>query len=319
VKFCTHPDDRAEPLFAARDYITGERFDVRRCAACGLSRTVPPPDPARLDAYYPQAYYGDPRARRFPAAVEGLQRWLYARRAGVVEQLAGRKGRVLDVGCGRGFLLDAFRRRGWDVQGAELDDRSARHAREVLGLDVHVGPAEAWPWPDGHFDAVVLWHVLEHLGDPREALARAGRLLRPGGVLAIGVPNFGSPEARLARGGWFHLDVPRHVVHFSRAWLSGALDGAGFDVRRWSFSAPEYDAFSFVQSALNRAGLRQNALYDVLRGRSAKVRAAPAGALQAAASLALAMPLGVLSVPATVILAAAGKGSSMTAYAVRRP
>jgi SAM-dependent methyltransferase len=271
-----------------------------------------------MSAYYPAAYYGTAASRRFPAAVEWLQRVLYGGRARAVERLAGGKGRVLDIGCGRGFLLDAFRRRGWSVQGTELDDRSAAHAREVLGLEVETGLPEEWPWPDGHFDAVVMWHVLEHLHEPRLALERARRLLRPRGVLMVGVPNFGSAEARLAGAGWFHLDVPRHVVHLTTEWLEGALDAAGFETRWRSFFAPEFDAFSFVQSAENRLGLRQNLLYDVLRGRGAKLLPGGAGRLQAAAAVVLAVPLGIAAAPATAALSLARRGSSVTFYAVRR-
>jgi SAM-dependent methyltransferase len=319
MKGCTHPTARAATLFPARDYISGDGFEVLRCEECGLVRTAPAPDPARMSAYYPSAYYGEASGRRFPAAVELLQGALYGARARAVERLAGRPGRVLDVGCGRGFLLDAFRRRGWDPQGIELDDRSAAHARDVLGLPVATGVFDEWPWRDGHFDAVVIWHVLEHLEAPQLALERARRVLRPGGVLMVGVPNFASPEARLTRGGWFHLDVPRHVVHLTPSWLATALDASGFEVRRRSFFAPEYDAFSFVQSAENRLGLRQNLLYDVLRGRGAKVLGTGAGPLQAVSALALAVPLGLVALPATLLLGLAAAGSSVTLYAVRRP
>jgi SAM-dependent methyltransferase len=316
---CLHPGESGVPLFTTRDYITGDTFGVTRCEACGLVRTEPAPRGASLATYYPAGYYGAPSARRFPGVVERLQRGLYASRARAVERLAGAPGRVLDVGCGRGLLLDAFRRRGWEVQGTELDERSAAHAREVLGIPVRVGGDDAWPWPAGHFDAVAMWHVLEHFADPTAALARAARLLRPGGVLLVSVPNFGSPEARLARGGWFHLDVPRHLVHLTPAWLATALDEVGLDVRRRSFLAPEYDAFSFVQSVENRLGLRQNLLYDLLRGRSAKVLGrGRAGAPAALAALLLAAPLGLVAVPVTAALAAARAGSSATLYAVRR-
>jgi SAM-dependent methyltransferase len=317
---CTHPDANASRLFPARDYVTGEAFEVWRCEACGLSRTVPQPDAARSAAYYPAAYYGAASARRFPSIVEALQRRLCARRARSVERLVGGPGRVLDIGCGRGFLLDAFRRRGWDVHGTELDERSSAHAREVLGIDVRLGPDAASSWPDGHFDAVTLWHVIEHLPEPVQALATARRLLRPGGVLLVGAPNFGSPEARLARDGWFHLDVPRHLTHPTAGWLRGALEDAGFSFHEASYFSPEYDAFSFVQSAENRLGLRYNALYDVLRGSSAKVLAGGgAGALQTAAAVALAVPLGVAALVATTALGATGHGSSVTMLAVRRP
>jgi SAM-dependent methyltransferase len=249
-----------------------------------------------------------------------MQRRLYARRARTVERLTGGPGRVLDVGCGRGFLLDAFRHRGWDVHGTELDQRSSAHAREVLSIDVRVGRDAASGWPDGHFDAVVMWHVIEHLPEPALALEMARRLLRPGGVLLVAAPNFGSPEARLARGGWFHLDVPRHLTHLSGGWLRGALQDAGFSLREASFFAPEYDTFSFVQSAENRMGLRHNALYDVLRGRSAKVLAGGgAGVVQSAAAVLLAAPLGVIALVATAVLGATGRGSSVMMLAARRP
>lgn len=317
---CSHPEDRASVLFPARDCITGERFEVASCGACGLARTVPRPDPARLADYYPTSYYGAPTARRFPAVVERLQRRLYRARARAVEQVAGAKGRVLDVGCGRGFLLDAFRRRGWEVQGTELDERSAAHAREALGIPVHVGPPGSEPWPDGHFDAVVLWHVLEHLPDPSAELARVRRLLASGGVLMVGIPDFGSPEARLARQGWFHLDVPRHLCHPSAGWLAAALDEAGFEVRRSSWFAPEYDCFSLVQSAENRLGLPHNLLYDVLREKSAKLLGAgPRGPMTAALALLLAAPLGAIALPASALLGATRRGSSVTFLAVKRP
>lgn len=313
---CNHPEDRATRLFAARDYVTGEQFEVSRCGACGLARTSPPP--AQLAAYYPTEYYGTPGARRFPAPVELLQRWLYAGRARAVERIAGAPGRVLDVGCGRGFLLDAFRRRGWQVHGTELDERSAAHARDVLRIPVHVGPPASEPWPDGHFDAVVLWHVLEHLPDPAALLVRARRLLSTRGVLVIGVPDFGSPEARLTRDRWFHLDVPRHLTHLDAAWLGSALEETGFEVRRRSWFAPEFDCFSLVQSMENRLGLPHNLLYDLLRGKTAKLRVGTAGPLKSAAALLLAAPLGLVGLPATVLLSGVRKGSSVTFFAVKR-
>jgi SAM-dependent methyltransferase len=281
--------------------------------------TAPQPSGEALGRYYPPAYHGESAGTRFPAPVEAAQRLLYRRRAAAVERVSGGgPGRVLDIGCGRGHLLDAFRRRGWTVQGTELTDHSASFPRQVLGLPVHVGPGDALPFAPASFDAVVMWHVLEHWPDPRVAVAEAHRLLRPGGVFMVGVPNFGSLEARLTRAGWFHLDVPRHLCHLTSASLGRVLSEAGFEPRHTSFFAPEFDSFSFTQSALNSLGLRQNALYDLLRGRDAKVTAGALGPAQAVLSLLLAAPLGILSLPATLLAGLLGQGSSLTIHAAKR-
>lgn len=315
---CTHPADQRHVRFPAQDYITGHRFEIATCRACGWTVTCPQPAGEAMATYYPAGYYGAPGGRRFPGPVEWLQKQLYAQRVRWVESAVPTRGRVLDVGCGQGWLLRAFRQAGWEVRGTEMSDGAARYPREVLGLPVDVGSLEDLALPAGHFDAVTLWHVLEHIPDPRVLLAAIHRVLRPGGALLVGVPNFGGWEARLTRDKWFHLDVPRHLAHLTRPTLTQALANAGFRPRSWSGFAPEYDAFSFVQSVLNRCGLRHNLLYNVLRGQRAKVlHGQPAPAWQVAATLLLAAPLGVLSLPATGLAALAQQAGTMTVLAVK--
>ncbi|MCI0746736.1 MAG: class I SAM-dependent methyltransferase [Verrucomicrobia subdivision 3 bacterium] len=277
---------------------------------CGLAFTRPRPTANELGGYYPQAYHGS-GARRFPWWVEKLQRALYRRRAAAVEKVLGRKGRVLDVGCGPGFLLREFRERGWEVQGTEFGEHSARHAREALGLPVTVGDLSNLQLPATHFDAVVMWHVLEHIVDVHATIAEVARILQPGGIFLCAVPNFGSLEARCTRDKWFHLDVPRHLNHFTIPALVRLLNNAGFQVEQTSFIALEYDCFSFTQTALNVLGLRPNLLYNLLRGANAKV-VCHAAAWQSIASVLLAAPLGLLSVPATTLAALLRSGATMT-------
>src|ERR1019366_7639872 len=138
-------------------------------------------------------------------------------------------------------------------------------ARDVFHLDVSAVDVEDLGVAGARYDAVILWHVAEHLHEPGATVRAIARLLRPGGVLLIAVPNFGSPEAVLGRAGWFHLDVPRHLVHFTPSTLTAILEAAGFQPVKVTHLVPEYDLFSFVQTAENRLGLPANLLYDVLR------------------------------------------------------
>lgn len=320
VVSCRHPTEHAERLLAARDYVTGRPFEVVRCNACGVARTEPQPDPQTLVEHYPASYYGQAASRRFPKPVEVVQAWLWARRARLVQKLSGAAhGRVLDVGCGRGGLLRAFLALGWRAEGTELDERAAAVVRDDLGVVVHVVPADALPVETAALDAVTMWHVLEHLGDPVAALREVRRVLRPGGVLLVAAPDFASPESRASGAGWFHLDVPRHLFHLDHAWLERTLGESGFEVWRRSFLAPEYDTFSFAQSSLNALGLRQNLFYDLLRAHGARLlEPAPADRWQAPVSWVAGSLLAATAMPITVLAGWLDRGATMTFWAVRR-
>jgi len=306
-------------LFPARDFITGRDFTVAHCDECSFDVTTPQPQAEEMDAYYPSGYYGAGEDRRFPHFVETLQNALYTLRVREIEAVANNgPGRVLDVGCGRGVLLEEFRRRGWEIHGTELSEQAASYARQTLKIPVEIGTLETLHFPANQFDAITLWHVLEHVANPRTVLAQINRILKPDGVLLVAVPNFGSLEARVSKDKWFHLDVPRHVTHFSQATLENALNESGFEVRHESGFAPEYDFFSFIQSALNLCGLRHNLLYDVVRGKQAKVLSGePAPSWQVAASLVLGAVLGILSVPATLLAGFTGQGGTISILAVK--
>jgi len=316
---CAHLAAKLTTLFPARDFITGHDFKVAHCAECGFAVTTPQPAAAEIASYYPTGYYGAVEQRRFPHIVERLQNALYTLRVREVEAVANSgPGRVLDVGCGRGVLLQEFRRRGWEVEGTELSEQAASYARQTLNIPVRIGSLETLDFPSNHFDAITLWHVLEHVENPRALLAEINRILKPDGVLMVAVPNFGSFEARVSKDKWFHLDVPRHLTHFSNVTLEEALNECGFDVRHKSGFAPEYDFFSFIQSALNLCGLRHNLLYDIVRGKQAKVLTEkPAPWWQGAASLLLGAVLGILSVPATLVAGFMGQGGTISILAVK--
>ena len=307
---CAHAG--ATPVLESADYVTGQRFEVRGCPGCGLAVTWPPLSDDELEPYYPPGYYGS--GQRYPWPLESLLSAVLARRAARLERWLGRRGRILDVGCGPGHLLHSFQRRGWATVGLERSDTAARTARAAYGLDVRVGTLRDARFPPRSFDAVVLWHVLEHLADPETMIADAGGLLTSGGVLLVGVPDFSSIEARWAGPSWFHLDVPRHRTHMTAASLDAMLRRRGLAVLSAHQSAPEYDVFSVLQSALNRLGLPHNALFTWLRRRDARAASSQTRGWHEAASVVLAVLLAPVALVWTIGAAAIGAGATITVY-----
>lgn len=311
---CDHRQEQCKIHFSGRDYISGETFSVASCGACRQIVTIPLP--ADLSRYYPAGYYGASTSRRFPALIEWFQNFNYTRRVKqVLKHTSGITPSVLDIGCGRGFLLHEFRQRNCVVLGTELSSDSSRFAREELKLPVRVGRLNDLALQPHSFDVVVLWHVLEHTSDPRETILEVSRLLRDGGVILIGVPNFASPESRLSRAAWFHLDLPRHLSHHTPNSLSEILAANGLRIIWRTSLAPEYDCFSFIQSVLNKIGLQHNLLYNMLRGVSAKVQTEDTSWLSIGVTLVLLPPLFILSIPITFLMALFGSGATMTVIA----
>ena len=317
---CAHPAADRSREFSARDYITGDAFEIAHCSACGATFTDPRPAAEAMGRYYPAAYYRKSGKRRFPAIVEFVQQRLYAARARKIEKLReGERGEVIDIGCGPGWLLNAMRERGWAVCGTEMSESAAAFARETMNLPVESKELRDLGFADGRFDAVLLWHVLEHDPEPEILVAEIARILKPGGVFFVGIPNYGCPGSRWSRDKWFALDVPRHLSHLSADRLRRLLEGAGFQVRAERYLAPEYDFFGFVQTVLNRIGLRHNLLYLALKGQlGGALKGARWGWAQVALTLVLTPILSVLAAPVCVTAAVFRQGASVSMYAVRK-
>jgi SAM-dependent methyltransferase len=105
------------------------------------------------------------------------------------ERLLGRRGRFLDVGCGRGGVVWAARKHGWDAEGCDISAEFVRYARDVVGVNAHAATLEAMAYPDQTFDVVTLVEVIEHLYNPAETMKELRRVIRPGGLLYISTPN----------------------------------------------------------------------------------------------------------------------------------
>jgi phosphoheptose isomerase len=138
-------------------------------------------------------------------------------------------GRILDVGCGLGFLLSGIAD-GWEKHGVEVSRYAAERAR-AWGC-IHHGDLESAAYPDEHFDVVVMHHVIEHMEDPAATLLEARRVLRRRGLLILGTPDFDSGCARRFGDGYRLLHDPTHISLFSNESMHRFLRDHDVEIER---------------------------------------------------------------------------------------
>jgi SAM-dependent methyltransferase len=234
-------------------------WSIAQCpmAKCGLLWLDPMPAPEDVHRVYASYYtHVEERPRRglldrlFTAAKRGYVANHFGYEAGAIERLLGllpwiypgrraeldfsvmwlsgdKRGRLLDVGAGSGWLVEHLCSLGWAAEGLDFDARAVERAR-ARGLQIHHGGLPEQKFPEASFAAVTMSHSIEHVHDPVGWLAEARRVLKPGGRLAIATPNTRSFLHRRFREHWFPLDPPRHLYLFNREALGTALHKAGF-------------------------------------------------------------------------------------------
>lgn len=201
-----------------------------RCRSCGLIVRHPLPSGDVDETWYQGGYYSEGETYPDWEGDPNLQ-VLLANRLRRIEALCVHPGRILDVGCGLGHFLKLARAAGWKVIGTEISAAAVERSRCIAGVEVFHGRLEQAGFPSGAFDAVCFWDVLEHLREPRRALREAHRLLRPGGLLAVSMPNASGLRARLERTRWRYFRPEfGHLMHYGPATLSRLLSNGGFRV-----------------------------------------------------------------------------------------
>lgn len=195
-------------------------YDVLQCGNCGLAFTHP--QPAGIFEQYDASYF-DLYRRRRPFRLKRADERLK------MIELMIEPGRLLDIGCSLGYFVEAANNRGWRASGVEISTHAAAEARQ-MGLDVRAGTLEEAAFPDGSFDCVTMWDVLEHVPDPTLHMLEVHRVLSDGGLVVVGTPNLAHVLFRTKRENWRHLKPAEHIYYFMQSSIVPLFEKTGFRV-----------------------------------------------------------------------------------------
>lgn len=210
---------KIEFKLAAKDHtVSKEIFEIWECSDCTVRFTQDIPSASAIGKYYQSKDYVS-HSNTKKGIINQLYHWvrnftLLSKRKLVKKFTDLQTGNILDVGAGTGSFVHTMQKGGWNVKGLEPDSTARQNAKEQYQLDLG-SPAELFDQPYLHYDAITLWHVLEHIHDLHGYMNMFQRILKERGTLFIAVPNYTSYDAEIYDEYWAAYDVPRHLYHFS--------------------------------------------------------------------------------------------------------
>lgn len=219
-------------VFECRDYtVSKEFFEVWKCATCSFRFTQNVPDKDGIGAYYQSAEYvshSDTKKGAVNFLYHLVRNFTLKNKRNLIEKVTRvKKGVLLDVGAGTGAFANTMQNVGWEVTGLEPDETARRNA--LNNYSIHLAESNKLSALQADtFDAITLWHVLEHVHDLHGSLEKFLQVLKPDGRLVIAVPNYTSYDSQVYQKCWAAYDVPRHLYHFSPNSMEILLKQKGF-------------------------------------------------------------------------------------------
>lgn len=242
-----------EFLYNSRDRmfdLSGE-FTVTKCKKCSLLFLNPQPGQTVLKKYYPSKKYYSYSDNRTKGIFERLREYLvnhyyspniWSRLIStIVHNVPAMpsyvsNGKILDIGCGAGDTLILLKNLGWNTYGVDMDSHAIENAQKRGLSQVKLGTYEYLSnYPDNFFDAIRLYHVIEHIDNPSMCLKLIQQKLKNNGELIIGTPNSQSVLSHIFRSNWYNLDTPRHLFLFSPSNLKTLVWKNGFTTQKIEF------------------------------------------------------------------------------------
>lgn len=256
--------ESGDALYATED-LKGQIYSICKCRQCRFFYLSPIPTAEELASAYDDSYYGQSETK-FPRYIEGILDFFRKGRSRRVRKYVPAPARILDIGCGNGRFLGYLIPQGYQAFGIELSGKSAERAVAISGLELSTEPLSEGMFGPDFFDAISLWHVFEHLTQPKQTLEIIDSILKPGGYLFLSLPNIESWQSRLFKGKWLHLDPPKHLIFPGFDTLVSELDKRGFDWVDKTFFSIEQNPFGMQQSLLNCLNHKREILFEALKG-----------------------------------------------------
>lgn len=245
VTHCICGGNNSEFLFSTKDFrleSSNEFFKIMKCNECGL---VYLKNRIEGEELYDENFY------RHNNKLSDIVTKLAHKNIIKVLKKIKQNGKILDIGCGTGILLDSLKKYGYDVYGIETSVDgyllSRKHEDKIYNKFL-----KECKFPTGFFDIITLFHVLEHIPEPVNELLEIKRVLKPDGILIIEVPNIDSLGFRIFGKYWISLDSPRHMFHFNYSTLTAILIKNGFYILRKAGFSRFFDSpLSLIKSFNN--------------------------------------------------------------------
>lgn len=215
--------------------VSNTEFAVFRCSTCNFAFTQDSPDEAGIGIFYEsESYISHSDSNK--GFVNKLYRFsrniMLKRKRNLIIKISGlENGKLLDIGSGTGYFANAMKEAGWVVKGIEINEKARNYSVSQFGLDVN-HPDTISEFDPESFDCITLWHVLEHFQNPDKYLSEIRRILKPGSLCIVAIPNCNSSDALYYKKFWAAWDVPRHLWHFNPATFSLLTKKTGFVLER---------------------------------------------------------------------------------------
>lgn len=231
-------------VLQAKDHTVSKKdFSISHCDNCSFRFTNPVPGQNDIGPYYQSDEYishSDTSKGIINKAYQIVRKRTLKQKRNIIKRFTGKPaGSLLDIGAGTGAFLNTMKTANWQVKGIEPDETARSKAKEVWNIDLN--PAtDFYDLEEGKYDAITMWHVLEHVHELEAYLEKIFKLLKKNGKYIVAVPNYTSHDAAKYKEFWAAYDVPRHLYHFSPDALQHLVERKGFklvDIKRMPYDS----------------------------------------------------------------------------------